>query len=466
MDTPNHPQGDIRKPQRSRAIFHLDKHTQSEHEPLFERRHRRKPNLLGEDSWHGGEHGNLCRCSISSKGFGPCSRMESVTSNLVRKEETRMRNVIEPRVKPIQVVTAVLIVFSLAFWLVSNLTRSDSNSDAPNTNASSEQPNGEALPRSEDSTFDRFGRNTRVTQSSQEQARRERWKEAFPWKPTTDPEVEITEALFHLHESGKQHPIFANHGFLKGFFENEVRLTPQFEKLQAILARHERGENPVVAGEIFQMLWRYHEAKEHPPTEVVMTQPNPWTPLKALMNQLTDKPITWGEETESFKNGILYNLAAQRVWPDREALSEAEGHQILEEILSEIQGMETLENPRFTYFQDYENELSLGDSPLVPYVGWQAAYDRWEEEQAQFRPSSQPHFQSIGSDNQLLDQHGAPIIPSGDRRIEAVLVTPDGTQVPLNQGEHGELMLPTPAQIDEMNRFMNNRGFTPNSEEE
>jgi len=41
--------------------------------------------------------------------------------------------------------------------------------------------------------------------------------------------------------------------------------------------------------------------------------------------------------------------------------------------------METLDNPRFTYFQDYENELSLGDSPLVPYVGWLAAYDRWEE---------------------------------------------------------------------------------------
>lgn len=377
-----------------------------------------------------------------------------------------MKKIIDCLMRPRQAVGAALIVFSLAFWLVFNLTRNDASSDVPNTSASSKQKNEEALPRSEDSTFDRFGRNTRVTQSSQEQARRERWKEAFPWKPTTDPDVEITEDLVQLHGSGMQHPIFANHGFLKGFFENEARLTPQFERLQAILARHGRDENPVVVGKIFQNLWRYHEATSHDPSDTVMNQPAPWitpTPVIALD---TGEPITWGEKVDTLKESILYNLAAQRVWPDREALSEAEGRQILEEILSEIQGMETLENPRFTYFQDYENELSLGDSPLVPYVGWQAAYDRWEEEQAQFRPSPQPHFQSIGSDNQLLDQHGAPIIPSGDRRIEAVLVTPDGTQVPLNQGEHGELVLPTPAQIEEMNRFMNNRGFTPNSDKE
>ena len=74
-----------------------------------------------------------------------------------------MKNAIESRVRPIQAVTAVLIVFSLAFWLVFNLTRNESSPDVPNASASSKQKDEEALRQSEDSTFDRFGRNTRVT---------------------------------------------------------------------------------------------------------------------------------------------------------------------------------------------------------------------------------------------------------------------------------------------------------------
>ncbi|MCS1410241.1 MAG: hypothetical protein M2R45_03432 [Verrucomicrobia subdivision 3 bacterium] len=89
-----------------------------------------------------------------------------------------------------------------------------------------------------------------------EKARIEHWKANFPWKPVTDPEVVITQEIL---DSPSAHPVVVeNHGFLKDFFENDLRFTPQFEQLYRLLEEHGRGNNLVEAGNIFRNLWEYH----------------------------------------------------------------------------------------------------------------------------------------------------------------------------------------------------------------
>lgn len=302
------------------------------------------------------------------------------------------------------------------------------------------------------------GHDTTVTSATNEGIQREAWVKNFPWHPTHDPTVIITEEIIASHRSGRFHPTVANHGFLRAFFENEARHTTQFQKLSQILQEYDRGNNPIIAGQIFQNLWDYIQAIGHHPEDIQMNQPNPWTQAKPVINLQTGEPITWGERAESLRNSILHNLAARREWPDLEAMSENEGHEVLNRILTEVRGMESLADPGFAYSTDYENELKLGDSPLVPYLGWQAAYDQWEEEMKQFRPSIQPHFSGIGPDNQLLDQKGNPIVVQGNQKIDAVLVTPNGQKVPLNQGAHGTFVIPTPQEIEEINSLMRQTG--------
>ena len=52
------------------------------------------------------------------------------------------------------------------------------------------------------------------------------WKANFPYKPTTDPDVVMTEETIKFSDP---HSPAGIHGFLKEFFQNEARFTAQFE---------------------------------------------------------------------------------------------------------------------------------------------------------------------------------------------------------------------------------------------
>ena len=136
------------------------------------------------------------------------------------------------------------------------------------------------------------------------------WKANFPYKPTTDPDVVMTEETIKFSNPSSPAGI---HGYLKMFFQNEMRFTTQFEQLYHILEEHGRGDNPVAAGNIFNSLWCYHDYSLKDSDEISGRYSNRLGRYK-----------TNGEAAETFFEGIVYELHAERVWPDREFMPEDE----------------------------------------------------------------------------------------------------------------------------------------------
>ena len=103
-------------------------------------------------------------------------------------------------------------------------------------------------------------------EAQKEAERLANWKANFPYKPTTDPDVVVTEEMF---EKGHGYtPIFRNHGYMRHFFENETRFTAQFEQPYRILEEQGRGDNPMEACTIFECLRMYHEDRQKDPEEI------------------------------------------------------------------------------------------------------------------------------------------------------------------------------------------------------
>jgi hypothetical protein len=169
------------------------------------------------------------------------------------------------------------------FWgTVLHNDRKDSTSSSPE-NESISASMAEAI----DAPFDELAysqlkERAKITSSKREAIRRKNWEHRFPWKPTTDPNVVITQEIIDVRLN---HPVKANHGFLKAFFENEARFTPQFEQLHDILNEHGRANNPVAAGQLFQNLWLYHQAIKHDPESIRMHSPNPWTQPEPVIDR-------------------------------------------------------------------------------------------------------------------------------------------------------------------------------------
>ncbi len=122
-----------------------------------------------------------------------------------------------------------------------------------------------------------------LVEMQKEAERLANWKANFPYKPTTDPDVVITEEM--LEEGYGYAPIFSNHASLRRFFETDLRFTPQFEQLYRILEEHGRGDNPVATGNIFECLRMYHLDSQKDPEEIV----------KGSYDHILKRPITYAE---------------------------------------------------------------------------------------------------------------------------------------------------------------------------
>ena len=310
--------------------------------------------------------------------------------------------------------------------------------------------------------YGKFMKGTSMAVLQEETARRVAWETNFPWKATTDPSVVFDPGR---HRADYAHPVTTNHGFLKGFFENEARFSPQFEQLYYILKDYDRADNPVVVGEVFQTLWDYHQAAKLDPESLWIEGNGSGEPV---INRQTGEPITMEEETRTLKDGIIYHVHAERSWPDKATLTAEEAEALRDRIVAEIQGMDALSDPRFFRMGDYEDALQAGESPLVPKVGWQAAYDEWDkvsELDLQMRiqqgdSTLKQHFPElfdaaeaspqIGPNNELLDQSGQPLLLQERSGFFGSLVTPEGERVPLREGEDGRVYLPTPMEIEAM----------------
>ena len=256
------------------------------------------------------------------------------------------------------------------------------------------------------------------------------WKANFPYKPTTDPDVVVTEAM--LEEGYGYTPIFRNHGYMRHFFENETRFTAQFEQLYHILEEHGRGDNPMATGDIFEALRRYHTDRKRNPEEIA----------RSAYNHREDRHSTYGELVEGSKEVIVSMLQSKKRWPDREFMPDDEAIALRDRIITEIQGMDKLPTETKNHFAinlDYADELEAGDSPLVIRPGWQAAYDEWDRERNRMKVDK----------NNVLLAGGKPVLYDENRNV-AGIITPDGYEVPLHLDEDGKVIVPTPGEIDDM----------------
>ncbi len=225
---------------------------------------------------------------------------------------------------------------------------------------------------------------------------------------------------------------------MRSFFEGESRFTAQFEQLYGILEEHGRGDNPRSTADIYSALWHYHDYLQKPLEE----DSRAYSLQEERFNTNAEMAEVWFES-------IVYSLHAEREWPDREFMPEAEAIAIRDRIINEIQGMDELPYPEFAVDHDYRDELEVGFSSLVISRGWQAAYDEWNrrlDEQEEWENENR-HF-GVGEDNVLL-VNGEPIVYD-DRENVASIITPDGYEVPLLMDAEGRVVIPTPAEIEEM----------------
>ena len=263
------------------------------------------------------------------------------------------------------------------------------------------------------------------------------WKANFPYKPTTDPDVVMTEETIKVTSP---HSPAGIHGYLKEFFQNEMRFTPQFEQLYHVLEEHGRGDNAVAAGQIFNSLWEYHYYSQKDPDE-----------LSGAYSFRLGRHLTNAEEAESSFESIVYSLHAERRWPDREFMPEDEAMAIRDRIIDEVKGMDEIPESTFTYFA-YKDDLDLevGDSPLVISPGWQEAYDKWDRRWLEIESEErQNRVINVGEGNVLMANDQPVISAEGDGFV-AYITAPDGYRVPLSRGDNGEVIIPTPAEIEEM----------------
>lgn len=107
-----------------------------------------------------------------------------------------------------------------------------------------------------------------------------------------------------------------------------------------------------------------------------VTYIEPWEPSDA------QKPLTYGVFAKKIWGSIGSFLHRQGSWPEKdpEQLPPPEIQKVIHRLFTEVQGMDSIPDPDFAFNGDFQDQLELGDSPLVPRVGWQAAYDKWNEE--------------------------------------------------------------------------------------
>ena len=95
----------------------------------------------------------------------------------------------------------------------------------------------------------------------------------------------------------------------------------------------------MVAGNILNCLWKYHEYSQKDPNE----------PSRRYSFRM-GRHLTNAEEAESCFESIVYQLHAERMWPDREFMPEDESMAIRDRIIDEIQGMDEIPESTFAYF--------------------------------------------------------------------------------------------------------------------
>ena len=139
----------------------------------------------------------------------------------------------------------------------------ESNSDKPST----ESVDNLGSTHYSRPNIETIGSSERVSEGYE---KNQEWINEFPWEPVVDEDFPYIPHVFvedyKCTNSVEETLIFEqkeNYTHLKQLFSNEVRYSTQFESMYYILSKYERNYDPVLAKEIFELLWNYHKYKDH-----------------------------------------------------------------------------------------------------------------------------------------------------------------------------------------------------------
>ena len=314
---------------------------------------------------------------------------------------------------------ALGIALTIGVWLVILLTGKQTKENPTTAKATPPQPEvkekAKASGAVDIAAEFRERHNRALSPEAREDHRRKLWEQNFPFQPTFDPAVTVTADM--ISDEPEDLGPSQNHFDLKVFFESELRFSPQFEQLCRIMEEYDRTENPLALAWAFETLREYHKAIRENPDEVI---PNSRT-------RTADggwKPLTWGEHAEGLKPCILSRIDGRSQWPDKEPMPEDQADAVVERLINEIPGMADLEGRLAAQLIDHtkpdsnplpRKTLKVGDPLLVPYVGYQAGVDAWDDERnrainegmAKKRRKNRPA--GILADGTLVNASGEPI---------------------------------------------------------
>ena len=298
---------------------------------------------------------------------------------------------------------ALGIALTIGVWMLILFTGKQPEENPTTAKATSAQPEAKAKAKASGG-FDaaaefRERHNRALSPEAREDNRRKLWEQNFPWQPTYDSAVTATADMLSDY-SEEDSTAVENHFDLKEFFEDEMRFSPQFEQLCRIMEEYDRTENPLALGWAFETLREYHRVMRKDPNEVRLrsngepvmrrVRGDPITlPDGSPGWTLTDKweTSTYGQHLENLRESICGRLADPYFWPHKDRMPKEQLDAVVERLINEIPGMADLKGSFLSdsgaIFLDTIQTLKVGDPLLVPYAGYQAAYEALENKRHQ-----------------------------------------------------------------------------------
>ena len=283
--------------------------------------------------------------------------------------------------------------------------------------------------------------NRALSPEAREDNRRKLWEENFPWEPAYDTTVQFKPGVC----------MFAveHHFHLKNFFENEMRFSSQFEQIYRIMEKHDRTENPLALAGIFEVLTDYHKAARQDSEELVReSDGRPSTQRKRVGGPF--ESYTWGERLETEREVLRGLINSGYDWPHKEPMSDERVDSIIEELVNEVPGMAevrgdfTSAGERVMVMGEWTQSLKEGDPLLVPYEGYQAGLDAWNNKRQQrlnegfAKQRAKDKLAGILADGTLVNADGEPIVASEGSFGG---FTSDGQRFDLQEMEDGSVRL-------------------------
>jgi hypothetical protein len=280
----------------------------------------------------------------------------------------------------------------------------------------------------------------------EEQIRLENWKTNFPFKPRYHPILRHDPTIFDAndpstwdapddHEGSIKHESYrrtvVNHGYLADFYESPLRFSKEFERLYHLLGEFDRNDNAINVAKIFRHVVEYHQAAQHDPNDLV-TKTFPTYDKETKQHGFKHVPLngktTWGDDMESYREGIAFVLYQESEWPSKPQMKAERAWELADYIIEATYSETLLSIPRgtlFAYSMDHQQALGPGDQLLIPKEGYVEAYEEYVRKT--HRPvivnSSEglPEVLVLGEDGKFYDKTTGELFMPG---MEPIIVEP------------------------------------------